>query len=56
VSTLYGVSDELHQLFVPGRNCDWHDVVADAAGSLLGAALGSALATRRRRGGIGAVR
>jgi VanZ family protein len=56
VSTVYGVSDELHQAFVPGRNCDWHDVVADAIGSLLGGAMGSALATWRRRGSIGAVR
>jgi VanZ family protein len=56
LSTLYGVSDELHQAFVPGRNSDWHDVVADAVGSLLGAALVTWLARRSRRGGVGAVR
>jgi len=32
----YGASDEIHQIFVPGRSADWHDVVADAAGSLFG--------------------
>jgi VanZ family protein len=34
VTTLYGVSDELHQMFVPGRSADVYDVVADAAGAL----------------------
>jgi hypothetical protein len=56
LSTLYGITDELHQSFVPGRNCDWHDVVADAAGSVLGAAFVVGLAFRRRRGGVSAVR
>jgi len=35
--TLYGISDEFHQYFVPGRSADIYDVVADAAGGLLGA-------------------
>ena len=39
VGTLYGVSDELHQHFVPGRHAEWLDLVADAAGSFAGAAL-----------------
>jgi VanZ family protein len=56
LSTLYGISDELHQAFVPGRNSDWHDVVADAIGSLVGAALVALLARRRRRGDVSAVR
>lgn len=33
VTTLYGVSDELHQMFVPGRSADVFDVMADAAGA-----------------------
>ncbi len=37
--TLYGVSDELHQALVPGRHADIMDVVADMAGSALGAVL-----------------
>lgn len=32
---LYGVSDEFHQLFVPGRSCEIGDLCADAAGALL---------------------
>ena len=31
----YGVSDEIHQHFVPGRNSEIMDVVADTAGGLL---------------------
>ncbi len=35
-STLYGVSDEIHQSFVAARCGDVFDVAADAAGSALG--------------------
>lgn len=35
-SVLYGVSDELHQYFVPNRLCDLYDVLADAAGAAAG--------------------
>jgi len=34
---LYGLLDEFHQYFVPGRDADILDVLADAAGGLLGA-------------------
>jgi VanZ family protein len=34
--TLYGVLDEFHQHFVPGRTPDIHDVMADAVGGMLG--------------------
>jgi VanZ family protein len=36
-SALFGVSDELHQLFVPGRVCSAEDAVVDFLGSALGA-------------------
>jgi VanZ family protein len=33
---LYGVIDEWHQLYVPGRFSDWHDAFADLCGGTLG--------------------
>lgn len=46
LATLYGLTDEWHQSFVPGRNSDVLDVVADAVGALLGSGILWAL-TRR---------
>ena len=37
LATLYGVSDEIHQMFVPPRTPDWQDVCADALGAMTGA-------------------
>ena len=36
-AALYGVSDEIHQHFVPSRTADILDILADVAGSLCGA-------------------
>jgi VanZ family protein len=33
---LYGITDEWHQFYVPGRFADWHDVLADLCGGTLG--------------------
>ncbi len=38
ISTAYGVFDEAHQYFVPGRQPDVADVAADALGALAAAA------------------
>ncbi len=38
-AALYGASDEIHQYFVPGRNCDIYDWIADLTGAFLGAFL-----------------
>ena len=34
-SVLYAVSDEIHQLFVPGRSCELRDVFIDSCGVVL---------------------
>ena len=34
---LYGLLDEFHQYFVPGRTVEFYDALADATGALLGA-------------------
>ena len=39
-ASLYGATDELHQLFVPGRLCDVRDWIADTAGGTAGAVFG----------------
>jgi len=33
IASLYGMSDEFHQRFVPGRNFDVFDMLADACGA-----------------------
>jgi VanZ family protein len=44
LATAYGVSDEWHQSFVPGRWPEAADVLADAVGAALGVALAVAMA------------
>jgi len=46
-AVLFGLSDEWHQSFVPGRTADRWDVVADGLGALLGTGIH---AWRRRAG------
>jgi VanZ family protein len=36
---LIGILDEWHQVYLPGRHPSWDDLLADAVGSLSGAAL-----------------
>jgi hypothetical protein len=38
--SLYGASDEIHQLFTPARNCDLFDLLTDTTGSFIGALAG----------------
>jgi len=47
LASAYGASDEIHQLFVPGRDGDTRDWIADSAGGAMGAA--AALWLRRKR-------
>jgi VanZ family protein len=51
LATLYGVTDEFHQSFVPGRTSSVADLVADALGAAAaaGVLLAWAIIRRRRR-------
>ena len=46
LTVLYGVTDEFHQSFVPGRYATIGDVVADSIGALLGC-LGASFIKKR---------
>lgn len=39
ITSFYGLFDEVHQIFIPGRYFDWWDLVADVIGSLIGIGL-----------------
>ena len=39
ISIIYAISDEIHQIFVPGRSFQFTDILTDSAGSLLGIAI-----------------
>ncbi len=43
LSTLYGIFDEFHQIFVPGRNFSYQDMLVDFMGSFAGAYLSKRL-------------
>ncbi len=51
LTTIWGYLDELHQAFVPGRNSDALDLLADFLGAIAGTAIYFALklATARKR-------
>ena len=36
ICILYAISDEIHQIFVPGRNCHIIDILIDSIGSITG--------------------
>jgi VanZ family protein len=55
-SVLYGVTDEIHQMFVPPRHPDLADLAADALGATVGVAMllaAQALRSRGRGRGLG---
>lgn len=39
VVVLYGTIDEIHQLLIPGRYCDFYDWCADSIGGIIGIGL-----------------
>lgn len=49
MASLYAVTDEWHQTFVPGRTGSIQDVLLDAAGAAVGVALAAWVTSRSRR-------
>lgn len=47
IASLYGVTDEFHQSFVPGRLCDPADWLTDTLGATVGAVLTAAICRSR---------
>ena len=39
VGLIYAISDEIHQMYVPGRSCEFRDVCIDTCGAAIGAAI-----------------
>lgn len=46
IASLYGISDEFHQYFIPGRQTDVLDWLADTLGALTAASLLACLSAR----------
>lgn len=44
ICVLYAISDEVHQLFVPGRGAQVKDVLIDSAGATVGVSIYSSMA------------
>lgn len=47
IATLYGVTDEVHQSFVPGRDASLFDVLTDALGAICAVLLLKAITAAR---------
>jgi len=48
VGSIYGITDEIHQLFVPGREFDFMDMLCDAIGCSLGQFIGLLVRLKKR--------
>ncbi len=48
-ASLYGITDEVHQAFVPFRESSWLDWLADTAGAVLGATITHRFWTAQQR-------
>ena len=48
IAAIYGITDELHQMFTPHRSPDPFDVMADTVGGLIGAIICVAIVARKR--------
>ena len=50
ICVLYAISDEIHQLFVPGRGGQIKDVIIDSAGAVFGIGVYMVLKSIRKKG------
>ena len=50
---VFGLLDEYHQSFVPGRDASLHDAAADTGGAALALGVAALVDSRRRSGGAG---
>jgi VanZ family protein len=50
--SFYGMTDEVHQVFVPFRESNWLDWLADTAGGIIGAVCTSRMMDRATESGI----
>ena len=48
ICVVYAMSDEFHQLFIPGRAGQIKDILIDSSGSLVGILIGGLVSSRRR--------
>lgn len=48
-ASLYGITDELHQIFVPGRSCDPLDWLVDTLAALIAALVFAAIMRARQK-------
>ncbi|GHT74832.1 hypothetical protein FACS1894124_5320 [Spirochaetia bacterium] len=39
ISSIYGIVDEVHQYYVPGRDCNVWDWIADTIGAIIGSVI-----------------
>lgn len=49
IASLYGVTDEIHQIFVPTRSCDPADWTVDTVAAIVGAILAYAVIKRLKK-------
>lgn len=52
VVALYGLTDEIHQVFVPGRGFQWWDVLMDAVGGVLAGSWWLVAGRKRKEEGL----
>lgn len=48
ICIIYAISDEIHQLFVPGRACQIKDILIDSIGSITGIYLYKLISKRKK--------